>query len=1222
MVPPTGYSAYVGRVGALAVALGIGAAVAGWSGIPTAYADTPSQEGDNQDGGGGVETGGNEPGAPAGGVETPAASSSRGPIARLFPHFRLVLPGIPLAGQLPVNNSVSSPFGPSDGQQSAGGQRPTFQLPTRQRGQRLRDAEPAAAPTIEHVAAAETSAPRIRRGPLSLPAHSVPSAPASLAALGHDAVASAFSAPGLTHPTAALQSASLVAPTPRMAAPTGSVLGVIARVLSGFGATPGPRAPMAPSPALWTLLGFVRRDFERRFDNHGPVANPTQTGQTTVGGKATVTGTVGPSTDVDGDKLTYSLNKGPATAGSSVVVTPDGHYTYTASPAMTADGGTDTFQVAINDGPGNPPHVHGLPGLIHDLVAVANPVLAERLYPGGGDVTITTVTVVVAKPTGPVNHAPTLEYVDRKVDPTTGSVSVHFTAADSDGDPLHFTVTKPTAGGATGAIDTANPGSYDSATGIYTYTYTPTPDERLAATLTPAKETVGFTVSVTDQKSNPVTVTVGDVAVTELTTNSVIATQAVGGGPTATAYGPNGRTYVVNTNDDTVTVLNDNVANPTPVGVGDRPVAITIAADGNAYVANADGHSITRINPTTLATTDFQLGVDGDGAPVTPTGIAVNPAGTIVYTSNTNSTISVLKLSDGTVTTIAVDPTALEFSSDGHHLYAVDTEHDLVAIVDVDTGNVERVDVGDAPAGIAIQESAGVPRYAYVTNSGSGTVSVIDLQTNTKLPQDITVGSNPQGIAITPDGSKVYVANYGSGTVSVINTADKSITTVTGLGANPYDIAINAAGTQATITNPDDNKVTILVLTGNNKPAAVINVNAPDFNGVVTGSVTGTDADGDALTYSVTTAAAHGSLAFDPTDGSFTYTPDPVARHAAAATSGVDTDSFTITIDDNHGAQTPAVVGLEIKPQNTDPTAGATVFAPANGVVVGSVNGSDADGDVLHYTIGTGTTRGDVIVAADGGFVYTPSDSSRYAAAATSQSTFDSFTVLVDDGHGGQIIRTVDVLVAPAGVVGAVSNPGLPGGGVTFSPNGDRAVQLTYYQAVDGVTPTPTLTVIDTATGQAVGIPIDLPPTSGVSTPSFSADGSRAAVLVTTGTDFTNLTTHLTLVDTATGAEIGDGVDLAGFPSSGGRTVFSANGDRAIVTTMTTDDGSAAARDHARHRDQHRHRRTDRTDRRRRRGSDRPSGVSSQRNDGLSVRVHGRRNAHRGGRRRHWGSGK
>jgi DNA-binding beta-propeller fold protein YncE len=35
----------------------------------------------------------------------------------------------------------------------------------------------------------------------------------------------------------------------------------------------------------------------------------------------------------------------------------------------------------------------------------------------------------------------------------------------------------------------------------------------------------------------------------------------------------------------------------------------------------------------------------------------------------------------------------------------------------------------------------------------------------------IVVGNGPEGVAVTPDGSKVYVANAGSHTVSVIESS-------------------------------------------------------------------------------------------------------------------------------------------------------------------------------------------------------------------------------------------------------------------------------------------------------------------------------------------------------------------------------------------------------------------------------------------------------------------
>src|ERR1017187_1160098 len=67
-----------------------------------------------------------------------------------------------------------------------------------------------------------------------------------------------------------------------------------------------------------------------------------------------------------------------------------------------------------------------------------------------------------------------------------------------------------------------------------------------------------------------------------------------------------------------------------------------------------------------------------------------------------------------------------------------------------------------------------IAQTAYITNTGSNTVSVINVATNT-VTASISIGS-PFGISVSPDGSKVYVAQeYSSGTVSVINTATNSI---------------------------------------------------------------------------------------------------------------------------------------------------------------------------------------------------------------------------------------------------------------------------------------------------------------------------------------------------------------------------------------------------------------------------------------------------------------
>ena len=48
--------------------------------------------------------------------------------------------------------------------------------------------------------------------------------------------------------------------------------------------------------------------------------------------------------------------------------------------------------------------------------------------------------------------------------------------------------------------------------------------------------------------------------------------------------------------------------------------------------------------------------------------------------------------------------------------------------------------------------------YAYVANAGSSTVSVIDTATNAVV-NTVPVGTNPYGVAVTPDHMYAYVTN-------------------------------------------------------------------------------------------------------------------------------------------------------------------------------------------------------------------------------------------------------------------------------------------------------------------------------------------------------------------------------------------------------------------------------------------------------------------------------
>ena len=88
---------------------------------------------------------------------------------------------------------------------------------------------------------------------------------------------------------------------------------------------------------------------------------------------------------------------------------------------------------------------------------------------------------------------------------------------------------------------------------------------------------------------------------------------------------------------------------------------------------------------------------------------------------------------------------------------------------------------------------------AYVSDTNSNSVSVIDTSTNT-VTATIPVGTNPYVVAITPDGKHAYVANFGSSSVSVIDTASNMVTATVPVGDAAFGVAISPNGARAYVT--------------------------------------------------------------------------------------------------------------------------------------------------------------------------------------------------------------------------------------------------------------------------------------------------------------------------------------------------------------------------------------------------------------------------------------
>ena len=96
----------------------------------------------------------------------------------------------------------------------------------------------------------------------------------------------------------------------------------------------------------------------------------------------------------------------------------------------------------------------------------------------------------------------------------------------------------------------------------------------------------------------------------------------------------------------------------------------------------------------------------------------------------------------------------------------------------------------------------------YVVNTQSGTVSVIDAETN-RIAATIPVHRLPSFIAVDPTGHRAYVANSGSNTISVLDLDRRREITVAGTGEQPGVDRISPDGRSLVVTNRDSNSVSV-----------------------------------------------------------------------------------------------------------------------------------------------------------------------------------------------------------------------------------------------------------------------------------------------------------------------------------------------------------------------------------------------------------------------------
>ncbi|UCE03716.1 MAG: tandem-95 repeat protein, partial [Candidatus Latescibacterota bacterium] len=650
----------------------------------------------------------------------------------------------------------------------------------------------------------------------------------------------------------------------------------------------------------------------------------------------TAPGVLANDNDVDGDPLQSTVASGPANGSLSLAA--DGSFTYTPNPDFV---GADAFTYTLSDGN------------------------------GGSDTGSVTLSV------GPVNDAPVAVADAYATDEDTPVVvaapGVLGNDSDLDGDALTSSMATPPQ---EGTLTLGSDGSF---------TYTPNADFNGGDS---------FTYTVTDGK---------------------------GGSDTASV------TLTVNPVNDAPAVTDDGYAT-------DEEVQLIVAAPG--VLANdfdVDGDGISAALASGPANGSLSLGADGSFT-YTP-----NPdfagSDSFTYTASDGNGGSSAGSVDLSVNALNDAPVATDDA------YATAEDTPLVVVAPGVLANDNDVDADVLSATLASGPASGNVTlnvdgsFTYTPNANFNGADSF-----TYTLSDGNGGSDSGNVALTVDAvndAPVVVAD-------AYATTEDSPLSVAAPGVLSNDTDPEGDLLSAALDTPAANGSISLAADG-----GFTYTPDPDFNGVdsfsysasdgnggssvqtVTIDVTGTpdspvgandayatdedvelvitapgvlqndaDADGDALSASLLTGPANGSLTLSA-NGSFRYTPNPDFSGA---------DSFSYSVSDGNGGSDSANVTLTVNSVNDPPVAVADAYATDEDVVLSVsspgllANDSDPEAEALSTAVVAQPANGSLLITAVGSFEYTP-DANFHGV--------DAFTYSASDGNGGVDSATVTLTVNP-----------------------------------------------------------------------------------------------------------------------------------------------------------------------------------------------------------------
>jgi YVTN family beta-propeller protein len=153
-------------------------------------------------------------------------------------------------------------------------------------------------------------------------------------------------------------------------------------------------------------------------------------------------------------------------------------------------------------------------------------------------------------------------------------------------------------------------------------------------------------------------------------------------------------------------------------------------------------------------------------------------------------------------------PHLVKLAPEGTWAYTSNTDTGTVSAVNLGSGEVKVIPVGERPQGMAFSPDG---RRLYVTNGNSNSISIVDTQAKTRIG-DIPTGKGPVRIMVTPDGKTAVYALQTGEAVGFANLEARREEAQVKLTGQPVSLTFSADNKNAFSSVQSQDKIFVIPL--------------------------------------------------------------------------------------------------------------------------------------------------------------------------------------------------------------------------------------------------------------------------------------------------------------------------------------------------------------------------------------------------------------------------